>query len=174
MLKGLVSGFVCIICISGIVFANPGEEFKSGSEPDGFRGIKWGQDVLTVQGLEYVKTDPSYGGIQLYTRKGDELKIGGAQLESITYGFWKGKFCVVSIDVKGSVNYYGLKDTVFERFGRGYQSNELMEEYGVSPFVWTKSSSLRGAKKYLGRGDLFSSFFSTCPVNLTTSFQVCQ
>ena len=51
--------------------------FKPGSEPDGFRGIKWGQSAPTVEGLFYVATKPSFGGIDYYIREGDELRMGG-------------------------------------------------------------------------------------------------
>jgi len=104
-------------------------EFKPGSEPDGFRGIKWGTDISTLSDMKYERTDPSYGGIKVYTRKNDVLHLGGAKLEIIKYGFWKGKFCDVFLITKGSVNWYGLKGAVFEKFGRGYQSNEYIEYY---------------------------------------------
>ena len=64
----LVGGSVCAQIIG----------FKPDSEPDGFRGIKWGQDISTVNGLVYVATDPSHGGEDYYIREGDELKMGAA------------------------------------------------------------------------------------------------
>jgi len=68
---------------------------KPGTEPDGFRGIKWGPYISTLKGMEYVRTDPSFGGIKIYRRQGDVLQIGSAKLKEIEYCFWKGRFCYV-------------------------------------------------------------------------------
>jgi len=104
---------------------SPGKSvYKPGSEPDGFRGIKWGTKISTLKGMEYVRTDPSSGGIKVYIRKGDDLHIGSAKLERIEYGFWKGKFFDVYIITKGSTNFSGLADAVFEKFGMGFQPNK--------------------------------------------------
>lgn len=104
-------------------------DFKPGTEPDGFRGIKWGQNISTVPGLKYVETYPDHGGIQEYTRKGDKLKIGGAKLKTIKYRFWRNKLYSVAILIEGSANWAGLRDAVFEKFGQGNQSNEYIERY---------------------------------------------
>lgn len=111
--------------------------FKPGSEPDGFRGIKWGQDISTVGGLFYVATNPSYGGIDYYIREEDELRMGGAELAAILYYFWQDKFCDVRIYTKGSPNWSIFKAIVFEKFGEGHQDNEYIEEY-----VWWGEKTL--------------------------------
>jgi len=103
--------------------------YKPGSEPDGFRGIKWGTDIETLKDMEYFGTDPGFGGIKVYTRKNENLHLGGAKLERIEYHFWRGKFCIVWVYTKGSTNWYGLKEAVFEKFGRGSQPNEFIEFY---------------------------------------------
>ncbi len=95
--------------------------FKPGSDPDGFRGITWGQDISTVNGLVYSFTNPAYGGIEWYTRKRDEKKIGLAELSNIFYGFWRGKFYSVRIDPKDFMNWNHLKEITFEKFGGDYQ-----------------------------------------------------
>lgn len=102
---------------------------KPGTEPDGFRGIKWGTHISSLSGMRYYRTDPSYGGVHIYIRVGDKLQIGGAKLDRIEYGFWQERFCGVTIYTSGSVNWYSLKDAVFETFGRGYQPNEFIEKY---------------------------------------------
>lgn len=88
--------------ISGFAFGQI-NNFKPGSDPDGFRGIKWGTDIRTLCGMKYFRTDESYGGIEVYIRENDELKIGDATLERIEYVFWRGKFCAVGIYTKGFV-----------------------------------------------------------------------
>jgi len=118
-----------IILMSSLTYAQIPGKFKPGSEPDGFRGIQWEQDISTVKGLVYFATDPSYGGIKKYKRNGDELKIGAAELENILYGFWQNRFSSVTIYIEGYTNWTNLKEAAFERFGEGFQSNEYIERY---------------------------------------------
>jgi len=100
------------------------------AEADGFRGIKWGTEFSTVKdSMTYLRTDPVYGGIKIYSRKDDDLHIGGATLESIGYGFWQDKFCSVDIQFKGYTNFSSLKDALFEKFGAGSKPNRSLEEY---------------------------------------------
>lgn len=96
-------------------------------EPDGFRGIKWEQKFSTISDMEYARTDPSYGGIQKYIRKSDEMKIGGAQVSTIEYGFWQDKFSDVLVKTSGFSNWAALKKAVIEKFGRGWQPNMYIE-----------------------------------------------
>ncbi|MCK4244574.1 MAG: hypothetical protein KAX20_03005 [Candidatus Omnitrophica bacterium] len=124
MKKILLIGLAGILLLSNFCFA---KGFQN--EPDGFRGIKWGTDISTLKDMEYFWTDPSYGGIKIYIRKSEDLHIGEAKLKRIGYGFWRGKFCDVWVITKSSVNWVGLRDAVFEKFGRGYQDNEFIEYY---------------------------------------------
>ncbi len=103
--------------------------FKSGSEPDGFGGITWGTDITTLSDMEYIWTDLNVEEIKIYTRPGDDLRIGDAKLEWLGYGFWKGKFYDVRIHFKGSKNFANIRDTVFENFGSGYKPNTMMDRY---------------------------------------------
>ncbi|HRR96865.1 MAG TPA: hypothetical protein P5150_09090 [Candidatus Ratteibacteria bacterium] len=96
---------------------------KKGTEPDGFRGIKWETDISTLPDMKYFKTDPSFGGMKGYIRKGDKLQIGAAKLKRIEYDFWHGKFLGVLISTKGHTNWYSLKDAVFEKFGKVCQKS---------------------------------------------------
>lgn len=113
-------------------------KFKPGSEPEGFRGIKWGTDINTLSRMKYSITDPSYGGVQYYIREVDELKIGGATLERIEYGFWRGKFCDVIIYTTGYVNFNNLKQVVFKKFGKGYQKQK--DGYIESYYWWGENT----------------------------------
>ena len=75
---------------------------KPRSDPDGFRGIKWGTEISTLKDLEKVEQDKSTDSdLVWYTRKGDTLAIGEAKLENIFYSFWMGNFEGVWIDFKG-------------------------------------------------------------------------
>ena len=102
---------------------------KFRAEPDGFREIKWGTDIATLKDMEKVEQDRSPGSdLAWYTRKGDPLAIGKAELEKIFYSFWMGSFQGVWIDIKGDENFAALKRELFERFGKVLESEELMKK----------------------------------------------
>lgn len=111
--------------------------FAFKNEPDGFRGIKWGMDISELQGMTHVRTDPSYGGVEFYTRKGDELRIGDAQLDNIEYAFWKGKFASVWIYSIGYANWLDLHDATIAHFGEGYKPHRYIEQY-----LWYGASTM--------------------------------
>jgi len=77
--------------------------FKTGSEPDGFRGIKWGTDIATLKKQQFIEVE-SHGDVKFYEKKKEHKKIGNIQLSSIKYGFWKGNFYSVRVDLIGFDN----------------------------------------------------------------------
>lgn len=105
-----------------LVFTGNSGSFKHGSKPDGFRDIKWGTDISTLQGMKRFFRQVEYEGIKIYTKKDEILFIGRAKPKRIEYGFWKGKFCSLLIRIEGYENWLALKETVFEKFGRGYRA----------------------------------------------------
>lgn len=107
------------------------------AEVDGFRGIKWGTTLSSLDNtLNYVATDPELGGIKKFTKKDDKLKIGEADLERIEYTFWNDTFCGVRIYVKGQKNFNALKNATFEEFGKGKQILPNTENY-----IWTEKET---------------------------------
>ncbi len=108
------------------------DQFKPGSEPDGFNGIKWGTEVSTLTGMALIKDD---GPEKYYQKKDDNLTMGAAQLSDITYGFRAGKFESVIIHTKGQVNYGHLKDVCFEKFGKGWRT-AADEKSDIQTFTW--------------------------------------
>jgi len=126
--------------------------FKPGSEPDGFRGIKWGTHISTVNDMVQVWEN---GDRKFYARKGEELEIGGAKLHQIIYVFWQERLMEVRVSIlknyDGSrdelVNFNIVKNICFEQFGERKTPMLAREEY-----TW------RGEKTWvhLGRGDLDS------------------
>ncbi|MBW2038241.1 MAG: hypothetical protein JRI46_01370 [Deltaproteobacteria bacterium] len=117
------------LLIGSLVFAN-NFPFKPGSEPKGFRGIKWGANISTLSGMEYLETEyTKEGQVKWYLRQGDGLKIGDAEVESIEYGFWEGKLLAVTITTKGLHNFMKVKNAVFAKFGVGHKTKPPKEIY---------------------------------------------
>ena len=120
--------FLSLLFVSS-VFA---QSFKPGSEPTGFRNLKWGTELVTLPGMEFCKTATAGGSypvgqwdsarevyLDLYLRIGDKLRIEGTEVKRIDYGFWKGKFCEVTITTEGFENWASLKKRILGRFGEG-------------------------------------------------------
>ncbi len=97
--------------------------FKPNSEPDGFAGIRWGTEFSEVKS-DMVEsrsiTNPTEPDVKIkiyYTKKGDNLKMGDAQLDKIEYGFFREKFAEVQITATGPLNFNRLKKFSFEKYG---------------------------------------------------------
>ena len=97
--------------------------FKTNSEPNGFASLKWGASFPEVKSdMVESRSDggpnaPDVKTTIYYTKKGDNLRMGEAQLDKIEYGFWKGKFAKVQIDASGLQNFDYLKRVLFEKYG---------------------------------------------------------
>jgi hypothetical protein len=104
--------------------------FKPNSEPDGFSGIKWGTEFSEVKS-DMVESrsiaNPTEPDVKIkiyYTKKGDNLKMGEAQLDKIEYGFFRGKFAEVHITATGSENFNQLRKFLFEKYGTREKSTQ--------------------------------------------------
>lgn len=99
--------------------------------------------------MKHRRTDESFGGIEFYSTEEDSLAIGKARLESIEYGFWKGRLYVVMMTTKGSSNWNALEEVVFDRFGTGAQAFREIESYiwegeKVAMALWYNKTSKKG------------------------------
>ena len=107
---GIVLFFLSSFCIA----APPGE-FKPGSEPDGFRGIKWGADLSK---LPEMIPDAEWDVFKAYIRSGDNLEFGSVELTKIRYVTWQGRFYKVVLKTeKVPEDYFALINVIHEKFG---------------------------------------------------------
>ena len=95
----------------------PISSFAFDKEPDGFRDIKWGTDIETLKDMKF-KGD--YESSKIYTRENDRLRVGVAEVDSVEYFFWKGKFH--EVDIKAYKNKGNLYVETFATFGEGSPS----------------------------------------------------
>ena len=96
--------------------------FKEGSEPDGFRGIKWGKKPSNKYGLVEVEAEDLDGHLKTYERKGEKKSIADADIVSIQYEFFKNKFCAARVKSHGEANWHALRSAMWERFGKNEAS----------------------------------------------------
>jgi hypothetical protein len=112
--------YVIILFIIAHVFC----PIASADEVTGFRGIKWG-DPLPKEGLKLIEKKQFSGKVLAsYKRSSDELKIGSAKLESITYLFWDGRLYLIVIACSGSDNHRSLLNAFKERLGFPSKSDD--------------------------------------------------
>jgi len=115
-----------LLALSFIILTSPAfgdwVDFKPGSSPDGFRGIKWGQELSSIPGMIHHAKTPV--GENIYKKTDDKLTIGGAELQNIFYVFWSDKLMSVYITAEGLQNWESLRDTVFTKFGKGQRDSD--------------------------------------------------
>ncbi len=109
--------------------------FKPGSEPDGFRGLKWQTDIATLDPLHTMEVIEIFGPFVYYKKNKEDLQLVTVKLDHIIYEFWNGKFSGVMIKVKGSNQFQILKEYVFARFGPG-QRSKVLEQLNVQDFYY--------------------------------------
>jgi len=124
--------FIGLFLIDSFVFCQRLGDFKPGSEPDGFRGIKWGTEISTLKDMVFVMAIDK--DVKRYEKKRDELKIGKAKLDYIQYEFRKGRFYLVEIGFQGIRNFNQVKEIMFETYGKGQSMLEKKEKLTESYF----------------------------------------
>ncbi len=86
--------------------------FAFQNEPDGFRGLKWGdppsEDMEFFAGID---------GSKSYTLPNDKMSIGNAEFYLIFYDFDEGQFMRVALWFKGEKNYDKVETICRQRFG---------------------------------------------------------
>ncbi|MFA4903986.1 MAG: hypothetical protein WC600_14730 [Desulfobaccales bacterium] len=109
--------------------------FKPGSEPDGFRGLKWQTDIATLDPLHTMEVIAIVGPFTYYKKIKEDLQMVTVKLDDVVYEFWNGKFCGVIITVKGERQFQILKDYCFSRFGQG-QRSRVLQQLDVQEFYY--------------------------------------
>lgn len=109
--------------------------FKPGTEPDGFRGLKWGTDIATLDPLHTMEVIAIVGPFVFYKKNKEDLHLVNVNVNDIIYEFWNGKFSGVIIKVKGQRQFQILKDYCFARFGEG-QRSKVLQQMDVQDFYY--------------------------------------
>ena len=107
-----------------------GTAYAFKNEPDGFRGIKWGEPFKSYQ-AELKLTD-TVKNLQVYSRANDWSSLGAANLSSVSYVFYKSQFFAALLTTTGITNKSALIEAFNEDFGQGIQRNPYRERY-----VWS-------------------------------------
>lgn len=120
-----------------------GDWFKN--EPDGFRGIKWGDSIASIKGMS------RYGESEYlidYRQKDDILDIDGVPVNSITYQCYKPnyyKLARVFIEISGFDNWSKIKNVMYSKFGKSNNFWWRGTKTTISTFYYEKNSRFYGS-----------------------------
>jgi len=96
--------------------------------PKDFRGMEFGAHIDSID-AKFTMLESSEKDDKYYTREGDKLSIGDAELTNIMYGFYKDMFMSVIINAKGFSNHDKLTKALIAKFGSPEIPNQYIEEY---------------------------------------------
>jgi len=121
---GMLLFWLVFICLDDSIYA---KGFKPGTEPDNFRGIKWGTNIHSLPEMKFlVETEE---GVKFYERENDKLMVGDASLSYLRYVFYKDRFCGTNIEFQGWSNFDKIKQIAFSTYGEGEKLNESIEAF---------------------------------------------
>ena len=105
-----------VLMLAGCLATTPKSNFSRDFE--GFRGYKWGTSIENVRNELVSEGVDEKRQVEWFKKKNETLKIGKADLESISYIFQDGNFIAVSIISKGQSNFEALREELEKRFGK--------------------------------------------------------
>lgn len=119
-----ISLSLVVVLLFMFALASTAQAFQN--EPEGFRGLKWGDPPGEDMALHFVNfwgdpLDPAGEAMLPYIRENDKLQIGRVEVRDVRYFFYENKFMEVQIKT-GTIcqtNYYDLKDILNLKFGEG-------------------------------------------------------
>ena len=102
---------VCLLTATILAFSLVDIGFAFQNEPEGFRGLKWGDPPTEEMVIDTVENM-----LMWYTRDNDKVHIGPAELKRIRYVFYKGKLMRIGIEPN---HFEGkdLEDVLVLKFG---------------------------------------------------------
>ena len=114
----------------GFAFAYSNCASAMTNEPTEFRGINWGAPVEDHQ-KELVSLS-SRGDVAFYRRPADQMSWGGAEIQKISYRYFKGRFSGSTLQLFGASHKKAITAKMFELYGPPEQPNKR-----VPQFFWT-------------------------------------
>ena len=97
------------------------------NEPTEFRGINWGTPIEDHQ-KELVPLS-TRGDVAFYRRPTDQMSWGGAEIQKISYRYFKGRFSGSTLQLFGASHKKAITAKMFELFGTPEQPNKRVPQY---------------------------------------------
>lgn len=117
----------------------------------GFRDVRCESPPSALKGAKLVEIgiDTKY-----YRRQGEDLTIGDAHLQDVTYGFYDDHLYTIHITARGLINSHALLGTFSEAYGAPMMSNPYINKY-----VWLGERVKLLLEQKIGTDDANISFF---------------
>jgi hypothetical protein len=103
----------------------------------GFEGLTWQMRPADLPGLSKIKTEEIYGGVDQYWQPDGPLTLGDALLDGLMFGFWQNRLYTITMWVDGKPGYERLKQSIFQRYGRGQKSKKSSPDR----YVWVSDKT---------------------------------
>jgi hypothetical protein len=113
-----------LVLILVLAWAQPSRALQN--EPLNCRGIAWGEEFDNLEGLIKITTESR---LDYYTKKDEEMILGDAPMEKVTYVFYHKKLCGAVLNFTSSLNFQLVKTTLFDLHGEGDQSKINEDRY---------------------------------------------
>ena len=97
------------------------------NEPADFRGIGWGAPIENHE-KELIPLSTN-GDRAYYRRPSDQMSWGGAEIQKISYRFFKGRFSGSTLQLFGASNKKAITAKMFELYGTPEQPNKRVPQY---------------------------------------------
>jgi hypothetical protein len=100
------------------------------NEPTEFRGIGWAAPIENHKKDLVVLSQN--GDLAHYRRPSDQMSWGGAEIQKISYRFFKGRFSGSTLQLFGASHQKAITEKLFSLYGTPEQPNKR-----VPQFFWT-------------------------------------
>ena len=94
--------------------------------PTGFRDIAFGSAAETLGAAKLVEES---GDFKCFQKANDNLLIGTATINEITYCYYKNQLEMVLIKFDGYTNFSTIKSVLAEKYGSPVQTNRYIDSY---------------------------------------------
>ena len=91
--------------------------FAEHEPPTSFRDIPFGSSSSLLK--DQIKLVENANGLKCYQKNKERLNIGDADLQEITYCYYKDQLYVVLLKFVGSANYGIISDILNQKYGDG-------------------------------------------------------
>lgn len=130
----MLVGMKTILLVSALFFASISAysqatekgSIKALDDKYGFRNMVFGTDTTAADGMVYAATS---GPIRIFNRPDESKTIGGAQVSSIGYCYYKGHLISVIILTEGPDNSKALLAALIAAYGYPTQPNPYIKTY---------------------------------------------
>lgn len=116
------------LILLSLVFPSSGSAFQN--EPDGFRGIKWGELFVDRKDMDPVRMPPyDDDEVEMHIKLTPEPPLGDVDLFSVRYEFWRGRFIGGIAGIRSESDFRKVKSICEGRFGPVHRETIYPEEY---------------------------------------------